>query len=142
MYSFGRTSKERLYTCHPDIVKILEEAIQLSSVDFGVAEGHRSIALQNKYFIEGKSETDGLRKKGKHNYVPSLAVDVYAWVNGKAMWDVPHLSYIAGVIQTVATIMLQNGEIRHRLRWGGNWDMDGEIITDQTFIDCPHFELV
>jgi len=28
------------------------------------------------------------------------------------------------------------------LRWGGNWDMDGEPITDQDFQDLVHFEEV
>lgn len=28
------------------------------------------------------------------------------------------------------------------IRWGGNWDMDGEPVTDQNFQDLVHFELV
>jgi hypothetical protein len=28
------------------------------------------------------------------------------------------------------------------IRWGGNWDMDGEPITDQDFQDLVHFELI
>lgn len=135
MYSFSNTSKDRLSTCHEDLQKIFEVAISLSPVDFGISEGHRSLERQKQLFDEGKSKIDGISKKGKHNYTPSKAVDVYAWVNGKASWDKSHLCVIAGVVMAVAA----NYSIK--LRWGGNWDMDGEVISDQTFQDLPHFEL-
>lgn len=136
IYKFGTTSKERLSTCHEDLQKVLESAIALSPIDFGIAEGHRTIERQKQLFDEGKSKIDGITKKGKHNYSPSLAVDVYAFVNGKASWDAKELCLIAGVILSVAA----NYGIK--LRWGGNWDNDGQIISDQNFIDLPHFELI
>ena len=67
--------------------------------------------------------------------MPSLAGDIYAWV-GKASWDKNHLILIAGVILSCAD------ELGTPLRWGGNWDGDGVIISDQNFIDLPHFELL
>lgn len=136
MYKFGNTSQERLNTCHEDLIKIFESAIALSPIDFGIAEGHRSIERQKKLFDEGKSKIDGITRKGKHNHSPSLAVDVYAWVNGKASWEQNHLCIIIGVVMAVAA----NYGIK--LRSGANWDMDGEFITDQSFQDLPHFELV
>lgn len=136
MYKFGTTSKERLATCHDDLQKVFEAAIALSPIDFGIAEGYRSIERQKQLFDEGKSRIDGISKKGKHNYSPSLAVDIYAFVNGKASWDSNELCVIAGVVLAVAA----NYGIK--LRWGGNWDMDGQIISDQNFIDLPHFELI
>lgn len=136
MYQFGTTSKERLATCHEDLQKVFEAAIALSPVDFGIACGHRSIDDQKKAFDEGKSKIDGINKKGKHNYSPSLAVDVYAFVNGKASWEVHHLCIIIGVVLAVAN----NYGIK--LRSGANWDKDGEFITDQKFQDLPHFELI
>jgi len=27
-----------------------------------------------------------------------------------------------------------------KIRWGGNWDMDGEPVTDQEFQDLVHYE--
>jgi len=141
-FSFGIRSKEKLYTCHPDLILIFETAIAISNVDFGVSEGNRSIADQYKYYRAGKSQIDGIHKKGKHNYKPSLAVDYYAFINGKASWDKEALSYIAGLLHAVTEILYAAGKITHKLRWGGNWDMDGEILTDQTFDDRPHAELV
>ncbi|MAX80336.1 MAG: peptidase [Crocinitomicaceae bacterium] len=141
-FKFGKTSLERLSTCHQDLVDIMNLAIQVSSVDFGIAEGHRSVEKQQQYFREDKSKIDGITKLGKHNYHPSLAVDIYPYVNGKAEWDNEHLSYLSGVIEACANILVQQGRIGHRIRWGGNWDMDGAILIDQSFDDRPHFELI
>ena len=142
MFRLGKTSKNRLETCHNDLQLIINEAIKISDVDFGVAEGHRSIEKQKRYFDEGKSKIDGVNKKGKHNYNPSLAVDIYPYFNGGANWDNEHLSYLAGVIHAVSEILLSQGKINHKIRWGGNWDMDGVILLDQSFDDRPHFELI
>lgn len=142
MYQFGETSKQRLATCHKDLQMIMGLAIMVSKVDFGIAEGYRSLEKQMQYFREGKSKIDGVKVKGKHNYRPSLAVDIYPFVNGKALWEDEHLSYLAGVIDSAAQTLLRDGSINHRIRWGGNWDMDGELLIDQSFDDRPHFELV
>ena len=142
MFEFSNTSLKRLRTCHSDLKMIMLAAIKISDIDFGIAEGHRSIARQKKLFIEGKSMLDGITRKSKHNEVPSMAVDIYAWVNNEASWDRKHLTYIAGTIMSIASLMKMKGEIEHDVRWGGNWDDDGEILDDQTFDDLPHFELV
>lgn len=136
MYQFGTTSKERLATCHEDLQKVMNLAIKRSPIDFGIACGHRSIQDQKKAFDEGKSKIDGITKKGKHNYSPSLAVDTYAFVNGKASWEVHHLCIIIGVVFSCAD------ELGISIRSGANWDQDGEFITDQKFQDLPHFELI
>jgi peptidoglycan LD-endopeptidase CwlK len=142
MFRFGKTSKERLSTCHGDMQLIMNEAIKITNVDFGIAEGHRSIEMQQQYFKEGKSKIDGISKKGKHNYIPSLAVDIYPYFENGAKWDNEHLSYLAGIIHAVSEILFSSGKITHKIRWGGNWDMDGVILIDQSFDDRPHFELV
>lgn len=139
---FSKTSEERLLTCHPDLQLILRKAIAISDIDFGIAEGHRSIEKQQQYFKEGKSKIDGIKKLGKHNYTPSMAADIYAFVNGKASWDNEHITYLAGLINAVADMLLEQEKITHTIRWGGNWDMDGEILIDQSFDDRPHFELI
>jgi peptidoglycan LD-endopeptidase CwlK len=142
MFKFGKTSKERLSTCHSDMQLIMNEAIKITNVDFGIAEGHRSIEKQQQYFKEGKSKMDGFFKTGKHNYNPSLAVDIYPYFENSAKWDNEHLSYLSGIIHAVSEILFANGKITHKIRWGGNWDMDGIILIDQSFDDRPHFELI
>lgn len=142
MFKFGKTSKERLSTCHADIQLIMNEAIKITNVDFGIAEGYRNIEKQQQYFKEGKSKIDGMNKKGKHNYTPSLAVDIYPYFDNGAKWDNEHLSYLSGIIHAVSEMLFASGNVTHKIRWGGNWDMDGVILIDQSFDDRPHFELV
>lgn len=146
-FRFGKTSKTRLATCHNDLQKVLQLAISRSRIDFGISEGHRSLKRQKQLFDEGRSKIDGIKKKGKHNYHPSLAADIYIYhpdpeVRSKLLYDKPSLCYIAGVIISCAGELLEKDEISHSIRWGGNWDRDGIILQDQSFDDLPHFELV
>jgi len=134
-------SQARLNTCHQDLRLIFSEAIKVTLVDFGIAEGHRTVERQQQLFKEGKSQIDGVTRLGKHNYNPSMAVDIYGWVNGKTCYDERTLCYLAGTIMAVAGTLLNQGRITHELVSGLNWDGDGEIITDQKFQDLVHFEL-
>lgn len=149
-YSFGENSERKLKMCHPDLVKILKAAIQVTNVDFGISDTLRSDEDQLKYFLEGKSRIDPrdkeLRLKSKHladEQGYARAADLFCFVKGSPslMYDTEHLSYIMGVIHTVTEILYSAGEITHKIRWGGNWDMDGCIVKDQGFDDLPHIEL-
>jgi peptidoglycan L-alanyl-D-glutamate endopeptidase CwlK len=145
-YKFGKTSNERLKDVHIELVKVLQEAVKVSDIDFAITEGHRSITRQKQLFDEGKSKIDGVTRKGKHNYFPSLAVDIAVYhpdleTRKKLLYDKASLSFIAGIIQSTAVKLYEAGIISHLVRWGGNWDKDGVIIQDQSFIDLPHFEL-
>jgi len=142
MNQFSKTSRARLNTCHKDLQLVMGMAIALSPVDFGIAEGTRSITMQQKFFKEGKTQLDGVNKKSKHNYSPSKAVDIYAYVNGKASWKAKDMIFLSGFIIAIARHMKALSLITHEFRWGGNWDKDGEIISDQGFVDLPHFEII
>lgn len=145
-YSFGERSSKVLHTCHPDLIKIHELAITRTRIDYGISEGHRSLERQKELYDQGKSQIDGISKKGKHNYMPSLAGDIYIYHSDPAMrkklaYDKGSLCYVAGVIMACAVELLEIGKITHLVRWGGNWDQDGIILLDQGFDDLPHFEL-
>lgn len=140
-FDFSKTSNDRLNTCHRDLQIIMRTSIRISPIDFGIAEGHRPIKLQQQYFKEGKSKIDGINKIGKHNVKPSMAGDIYLWINNQASWDAETLTYVMGHINAVAELLFEEGIIEHKIRWGGNWDMDGEILIDQSFDDRPHVEL-
>lgn len=147
MYTFGDRSKKNLDTCHKDLKTIFLLAIKRSKIDFGISEGHRSIERQNKLFNEGKSKIDGINKKGKHNYNPSLALDIYVYhpdsaTRSKLAYNKEHLTYIAGIVDSCAKELYDNGEVNHLIRWGANWDSDGVIALDQSFDDYPHHELI
>ena len=76
----------------------------------------------------------------EHNFMRddkpcSKAFDFGPWINGAIPWDDTHLfALVAGCYFAAAT------ELGVRLRWGGDWDMDG-LTTDQTFMDWGHLEL-
>jgi peptidoglycan L-alanyl-D-glutamate endopeptidase CwlK len=146
-YELGQNSADKLKDCHIDLGRIVTFALQLSEIDFGIAEGHRSVERQQQLFKEGKSQIDGITKKGKHNYNPSLAIDIFVYhpdknTRTKLAYDVSHLCYIAGIMQSAAKILKSQGRISHDLRWGGNWNGDGVLLYDQGFDDLVHFELV
>jgi len=141
VYRFSKSSAARLDTCHPDLRKIVREALKNSPQDFGVAEGYRSPEKQLEYYRAGMSKLDGISRKSKHNKTPSEAVDLFASVGGAALWEARKLSFLAGVVISTARDLHRGGQVEHLIRWGGNWDGDGEIITDQDFDDLPHFEL-
>ena len=128
MARFGKTSKERLATCDERLQKVFNEVIKY--IDCSVLEGHRSEERQNKLFEEGKTKVK--YPKGRHNSSPSRAVDVTPY---PVDWDDrERQTLFAGFVIGIARSM----DIR--LRWGGDWDMDFEVM-DNRFDDVPHFEL-
>lgn len=132
MYKFGPTSKAKLSTCHQDIQKILNEAIKV--IDFSVIEGHRDQSTQDRYFRSGASKLQW--PNSKHNTSPSRAADVapypIVWEGEKAK---ARFYYLQGVIKGIAE------SLGISIRFGGDWDGDGDI-TDQSFNDLPHIELL
>ncbi len=146
-FNFGNSSKAKLATCHEDLQKIMELTIARTRIDFGISEGHRSVERQKQLFDEGRSKIDGITRLGKHNHTPSEAVDIYIYhpdleTRRKLVYDKASLSYVAGVVISCATELVEKGEITHTIRWGGNWDKDGVILQDQSFDDLPHFEII
>lgn len=132
MYKFSKSSSEKLETCDKRIVKVILRALELSEIDFGIAWGHRDELAQNEAYMANKSTLKF--PHSKHNSNPSRAVDIYAYVGG-VNWESKYYYYLAGVILAVAKEMDVN------LRWGGNWDRDGDF-SDNSFNDLGHFELV
>lgn len=119
-YTLGQRSKTRLEGVHPDLVKVVQLAITLSSQDFTVLEGLRSKARQAELVATGASKTYRSRHLTGH------AVDLGAWVNGTVSWDWSLYGSINRAMQDAST------ELGIPVEWGGNWT---------TFKDGPHFQL-
>ena len=158
-HTLGQRSLKQYNTLHPDLQKIIDWGLRFCIVDFTLTEGHRPVERQfelykkGREFVDGRwkvknkkwivTKIDGYNIKGKHNYDPSLAVDFCAYVPGKVeelMWDTSHLVYIASALVSIAEFLFEKGDIEHKLRWGGNWDKDGDLA-DSNFYDRPHVEL-
>ena len=146
-YKFSANSLERLNTLHPLLKHIALQTLDRSPIDFCVVEGHRSIERQKQLFKEGKSQIDGVSKKGNHNYSPSRAVDLCPWMENRMQWQDRELfCLLAGAVIATAQPFLAGQQRAGRagisLRWGGDWNMNGVPFRDQSFDDLPHFELI
>lgn len=119
-FSFGNRSKERLNGVHPDMVKVMEEAIKESPLDFSITEGLRTKERQQELFSAGKSQTMNSR------HLTGKAVDIAVLVDGKVTWDFPKYQIVADHIKKEAK------ELEIDIVWGGDW---------VSFRDGPHFEL-
>ena len=130
-YSFSKNSAKKLETCCIELQTLFKEVIK--EMDCTIIEGTRPKWKQNLYFKQGKSKVKF--PNGKHNKIPSDAVDVIPYIKGKGSWNVHHCCYFAGCVMSIAR------KLDTKIRWGGNWDLDEEIMTDQDFQDLAHYEI-
>ena len=128
MPSYGARSRKNLDECHPMLQKLFEEAIK--HYDCSITCGHRNKEDQDALFDQGRSQVR--YPQGKHNHIPSLAVDVAPYPIDYE--DRERFYFLSGLIKGIAAMM----DIP--IRWGGDWDSDMEF-DDQKFDDLPHFEL-
>ena len=139
MPKFGKRSRERLETCHPDLITLFEAVAE--EIDCSVLCGHRNKEDQDKAVASGHSKA--VFPKGKHNASPSNAIDIAPY---PIDWnDRERFFYFAGFVLAKAEILKNVGEISHKIRWGGNWRGFRKGVIDfskNTFDDLPHFELV
>lgn len=145
--TFGKRSSKRLSTVHVDLQKIATLVISRTNIDFSITEGARSVERQKKLFDKGLTTKDGINNVGKHNLTPAEAIDIAIYHKDTAfkyrvLFDPAHLAYVAGIFWSCALELYEKGEIEHVIRWGGNWDSDGVIKYDQSFLDMPHLELI
>lgn len=143
MPTLSKTGQERLATCHPDLQRLMNEAIKF--VDFVVVFGHRTIAEQQELYAQGRTkpgsivtDKDGVKNKSMHNHSPSLAIDIAPFNDKTAPidWSDTHrFSVLWGRVQQIAA------QMGIKVRWGCDWDGDGKI-SEEKFKDFPHIELV
>lgn len=116
-YALGKRSLERLVGVHPDLVRVVKRAIELTEHDFSVIEGVRTVETQRQYVAKGVSKTLNSR------HITGHAVDLYP-VGRPTPWD---------KCPTVAVAMhAAADELGVAIVWGGSW---------KSFVDQPHFEL-
>jgi len=122
MYKLGNRSRERLEGVHEDLIAIVEKAITISSVDFTVLEGVRTITRQQRLVEIGASTTMRSRHLTGH------AVDLGAWVDGQVDWSWPLYYKIADAMYEAANelnLVVESGALwktfpdgaHHQLPW-------------------------
>lgn len=140
MKGFSKRSLDNLVGVHPNLVKIMKEAIKDSPVDFTITEGLRTTARQKQLYAQGRTtpgirvtQKNGVTSKSNHQAKKDgfgHAVDLYPYYNGAVQVSdkevIPKLKLIAVHIKAVAKCL------GLKITWGGDW---------KTPYDPPHFEL-
>ena len=146
-FKLSKKSLKRLEGVESDIVKVVKRAIEITTIDFGVIEGLRTLETQAEYFALGKSQT----MNSKH--LEGKAVDLMAYVGSAASWEITLYDNIADAMKQAAI------ELNVPIRWGAAWHIPDirkyngtmQEATDEyvklrysqgrrPFVDAPHFE--
>ena len=147
-FTLSKKSLSKLEGVNNSLQNCVKRAIELTKIDFGVICGRRTLKEQQALVAKGASQT----LKSKH--LDGLAVDLMAYVGGRASWELNLYDDIADAMKEAAK--LENVGIR----WGSCWHIDDIRTWDGTmeaamnayvdlrrsegrrpFIDGPHFEL-
>jgi peptidoglycan LD-endopeptidase CwlK len=148
-FKLSQRSLGRLEGVKPELVDVVKRAIELTTVDFGVTEGVRTVERQKELVEKGASQT----MKSKH--ITGDAVDLMAYIGGKGCWELNVYDEVADAMKAAAK------ELDVKIKWGAAWSVDCLNDWEDTaeaamnsyvdlrrsqgrrpFIDGPHFELV
>ena len=153
-FNLSNRSRNKLDGVHPQLVAVVEGAIKLTKVDFGVTYGVRTIAEQEKLVAAGRSQT----MKSKHLIQDdgfSHAVDVVAYDGSDVVWELNVYDDICDAFKVAAR------DVGISIKWGAAWS-EGDIRSykgtaedamnayidlrrsqdRRPFIDGPHFEVM
>ncbi len=126
-FKFSKRSLNNLKGVHPDLVKVTKRALELTEIDFVVICGLRTKAQQQHLFAIGATRTTNSRHLTGH------AVDFAPYpIDWRALDKFKKIS---------DAFMQASEELNIPIRWGGDWDMDGDS-KDERFYDSGHIELL
>ena len=153
-FRLSQRSMDRLEGVHPHMTAVVERAIQLTGVDFGVTQGVRNLDEQKANVAAGRSQTMASKHLLQDDGF-SHAVDVVAYVGPDVSWELNVYDDICDAFKEAAK------EVGCSIKWGAAWS-EGDIRTyggssedammayvdlrrsqgRRPFIDAPHFELM
>ena len=147
-YALGKNSLSKLSTVKKELWTICQDAIKITRIDFGVICGIRTEKEQEALLAKGATTT----MRSKH--LTGDAVDLMAYIDGRASWELNLYDDIADAMKEAA----RKNELS--IRWGAAWHINditnwNESMEDamnsyvdlrrsqgrRPFIDAPHFEL-
>jgi peptidoglycan L-alanyl-D-glutamate endopeptidase CwlK len=137
-YALGPKSRERLAGVHPNLVKVVERAIAISSQDFMVLEGVRTPERQRELYAQGRTKpgpkvtwtltSNHFKQADGYGHAVDLVPYPVDW-NTLSKFD------------AMADAMRRaSAELGIPIRWGADWDRDGKP-REKGESDSPHFEL-
>ena len=147
-FSLSQRSESRLEGVNPALVEVVQKAITITKIDFGVTCGLRTMEEQQALVDSGASQT----MKSKH--LEGNAVDVVAYIGPRITWELNVYDDIADAFKAAAQ------DVGLGIRWGAAWHIPDIREWDQSmedamtsyvdlrrsegrrpFIDAPHFEI-
>ena len=125
MARFGKRSKQRMVGIDPRLREVLDELIKI--MDVTLIECIRSPERQEELVKKGATKT----RYSKH--IEGKAVDLAPY---PIDWDDrERFHYMGGMVRGIGL------KLGYPIRWGGDWDSDGEIA-DNSFDDLVHIEVL
>ncbi len=154
-FSLSSRSRGKLEGVHPDMVAVVETAITLTKVDFGVTYGVRTLEEQKRLYESGRSQTMNSKHLLQDDTGYSHAVDVVAYDGSDVVWEINVYDDICNAFKKAAEMHGVS------IKWGAAWS-EGDIRSyrgtaedamnayidlrrsegRRPFIDGPHFELM
>ena len=154
-FSLSSRSRGKLEGVHPDMVAVVERAIELTKGDFGVTYGVRTLEEQKRLYESGRSQTMNSKHLLQDDSSYSHAVDVVAYDGSDVVWEINVYDDICDAFKQAAE------EKGVAIKWGAAWS-EGDIRSysgtaedamnayidlrrsqgRRPFIDGPHFELM
>jgi len=130
-FILGDRSTKNLVGVHPDLVRVVKRALELSPVDFTVIEGLRTKERQAELYAQGRDKPGKIVTKSltSNHFVNERtgfghAVDIAPipvdWNNPKPF------GLVAEAMKKAAA------ELGVKVTWGGDW---------KTFNDLPHYQI-
>ena len=133
MPRFSKKSIAVLFTLHPDLQAVCNEAIK--HFDFSLICGYRDKAGQDKAFASGNSKTPW--PQSKHNKLPSHAFDFAPYPDSGKIED---YIFLAGKLMGIALQLKDEKYITSTLRYGDDWNRN-DRTSDEKFVDAGHIEI-
>lgn len=137
-FVLGAGSRAKLDGVHPDLVRVVERAIEITRHDFSVLCGVRTKAEQAALYAQGRTKPGPVvtwTMDSRH--IPQA--DGY----GHAVDLVPYpMDWKSGEkFDAIAAAMFKaSSECGVPLRWGQDWNRNG-VPRERGETDAPHFEL-
>jgi len=121
-----------------------------------VTQGHRPAAEQAALYAQGRQPLAVLNRLRKLAGLPAFPVGAaeagrkVTWVTVSRHMELPSGALDVGMLQADGTVTWPTDALQKfsrlmmaadwRIRWGGDWDGDGQT-TDEQSPDFPHFEV-
>lgn len=152
-YNLSKKSREKLDGVHPDLVKVVRRAIEITTQDFMVLEGVRTDKRQRELYGQGRTPGElviagvnpTLAKPEQQKVTWTLKSNHFKQPDGygHAVDLVPYpvdwntISKFDAIADAMAKAAKELGV---SLRHGADWDQDGKR-RERGESDNPHFEL-